>query len=442
MNDERRPEPGLECWFAERAAGLAEPQAGFEEMLVMASATPQQRKRWWPFTVGTSMSGPARERPLVLVSAVIAILLAVLAVGFLTSELMGERMQPAPPAVEPETEAVGARLDTFGAVMAQVATEQQEPGVEAVVSDGAGHDLSGVLDMRIGRDGRVWAMKDDQIIELGQAGSTPLAPLGPVPKWGAIGTGWDGQVLLDRARSIPEDEHHPDAVALAATSDDRVWGRVGELPVHPAYHDGSRWVRVTPAEMGLAPELEWMMLDLQTAPDGSVWVSLYARERQAGQLAHHVVVVSYDGDAWQTEFEPAGVGLERPLNGALVRPGVDGSIWLLLTEPLDPSKDVQHARLARRVGGSWEIIGVPATPDDLVIGPDGTAWLTVDEGPTAYRFDDPGWTSVPLPGSGEDWTARPLTLQVAPDGKLWVLGWTGPGDALQARIFDPEVLAE
>jgi len=78
MNAERRREPQLERWFAERAATLREPREGFEEMLAMIAVTPQRHRRWWLPIPGLDRWGGPAERPGRLAMAVSSGLAAVL----------------------------------------------------------------------------------------------------------------------------------------------------------------------------------------------------------------------------------------------------------------------------------------------------------------------------------------------------------------------------
>ncbi|MGD8485810.1 MAG: hypothetical protein PVH07_04140, partial [Chloroflexota bacterium] len=231
MNAERRREPQLDRFFAERAATLREPREGFEEMLAMAAVTPQRRHRWWPSPAGVGARSGSRGslvRLAMVVSTGLAAVLIVVAFGLVSSGLFTGPDGPAPPAPAAETHAqtplaleasappavppatdpsvlamadstldAGSALERYQAIVAGLELKATAPGVSRAVADAIGRPLRKSSKLAIAPDGRVWIIKHGQLVEVGQRGGYALPD-------GELHVGQDGRMRMTNGEGVWE----------------------------------------------------------------------------------------------------------------------------------------------------------------------------------------------------------------------------------------------
>jgi hypothetical protein len=291
-------------------------------------------------------------------------------------------------------------------LLSGMVTEEVEPGVYRVVSDGV-HDLT----------------PDNDIQELGfPSHFVDVAP--------------DGGVWLSGG------DHGGDG--LYRLGEDRSYGDPGES-WGPTRHQG------------FAPDGTLWSYDgdsIRTFTDG-VWVV-----RPLHGLDLHDLATGLDGDAWVVAEDAGGDGrqgravlrLARKLDGEDPYQRLDG--WAALTdadgwpESIEVAADGSiwllglgwHDRwLLRYDGQGWNVVDAPTSIlrgselRDLVAGPDGSLWLVgtrwpnegPQPGPALARLDRSGWTTFGDLDAGFGWGQMvgvffgSHLLDVAPDGALW-----------------------
>lgn len=375
--------------------------------------------------------------PMLLVLAVLATLLVALAHVAQTSS----RPSPAADTREP---------------LASFEFEQVAVGLKRVVDDGAGHrpgersflfepehgaialDASQALvsccqrpgllagtgaESRLLRLGqaRPLASWDDEGLEIDEPVDMAVAPGGTVWVAGPGLASFDGErwTVHRRARDSRVLEVGPDGTAWVGTSTRRL--------TVVAIRSGGSYV-YTP-ENGLpAVAARWggVISDIETTPDGRVWVGIGARsDGQPGGL------IQFDGRRWRV-VRPLGRGHDARVEGLAT--ATDGALWAYLVEDPDEPASAQHpshALLARFDGHGWELLGeadgVP--PPGLVrrgdaprilleTGSDGWIWLTPVGGQGCRRLVSyrDGVATEHLPSGycvGD--------LEIAADGRAWVM---------------------
>ncbi len=318
MNAERRREPQLERWFAERAATLREPREGFEEMLAMIAVTPQRHRRWWLSVPLLGRSDGSDDRlgrlAMVISTGLAAVLLAAvfgfLARGFLagpaepvppppatTSEalLPPATEMPAPPDVEASAEAPtampseNAALERYRAILGGLETRTLAPGVTRVVADATGRRMRNIDQLVIAPDGRVWITRRDRLVEVGQRRGYehPGGQLLAGRDGRLFSAGWfsHGVLVLDDDGWQPF-EAWPEAetpgwhgwTLVGTTESGELWATSPDVP-RPARYDGDAWTEFHPRDMDIdwpsGIDLELVgVADLEIASDGSVWAWL------------------------------------------------------------------------------------------------------------------------------------------------------------------------
>jgi hypothetical protein len=285
-------------------------------------------------------------------------------------------------------------------LLAGMVTEEVEPGVYRVISDGV-RDVSsrnneGIV---VGRDGSVWLLRENRFLRLGAEG---------VHQW-------------------PNGQHAASGFDVA--SDGTVWA-VGSSIDTGAYeptalrsYDGERW---------RAHEVwgEWTG-SVVAADDGTVWL-------QDGP----VLVTFRPPDQWNTTFRWGSVAILD-----------DGDTVYVSSDFMGPDPDLLELSVYRSEGGDFEKAEWYAwrsaeldvdrwrglAPSSTVrIGLDGTVWAFTAAGssdgtPYVGRLDGDGWREW---GPADGVPNISTQAYVSPDGSLWGR-WSRPeGDSPDGELDD------
>ncbi|MEX1334612.1 MAG: hypothetical protein AB1Z66_04890 [Candidatus Limnocylindrales bacterium] len=469
MNAERRREPQLEHWFAERAASLREPREGFEEMLAMIAVTPQRHHHWWPSipAIGPRDGWDGRLRGLAMaLSSGLAALLLVAVFGFLAQGLLvgpaaslpppsgtaNEALMPAAVETSAVTDAEASAeaatstqtesdvaLERYQAVLSGLEMKTVAPGVTRVVADATGRRMRKIDQLVIAPDGRVWVTKRDRLVEVAEPG-------GFDHPGGELLAGRDGRLFsvgswFSPAVSVLDaDGWQPlDAWPKGEPSDWRGWGLVGTsesgdlwatatdagVP-RPARLDGDAWTDFEPRDMDIdwpaGADLELVgVADLEIASDGSVWAWLRSwpvpEAPRDGQDTSVLIdtLAHYDGASWKEVSLPGGplmpLEIDYPPGPGeeVLHPGYGGSMWVQRSYP--------DAELMHWDGEAWLATLAPRS-SDLVIDRDERVWCLKRQGdPALLMLDGSAWSTYEIPLA----LSEGSTLHLAPDDDLWIL---------------------
>jgi ligand-binding sensor domain-containing protein len=207
-----------------------------------------------------------------------------------------------------------------------------------------------------------------------------------------------------------------------------------------AYHDGNGWVEVTSKHglhsistiatgprgmvaagtnlgLGIYQDGEWRLLrdgpaynsitTVAVTPDGVAWFGFgdHSVATPGGGLSR------FDGQEWQYALDDAEV--------SVLGVAPDGSLWAGV-----------GCEVLRFDGIAWQTVSrcggdfPPGNTLDIAFTPDGAAWVANGFG--LARFDGKSWTV---------YERLVNSLDVAPDGTLWVHGWEGTqGSQYVARV--------
>jgi hypothetical protein len=373
-------------------------------------------------------------------------------------------------------------------------TEEVEPGVYRVVSDGvrdlsrpsAGGDryLGGILDTNIvaGLDGSIWLFDQDEFYRLGEAGPHlwPEAPearraadadleVGPdgtvwlAAPWHARLLSYDGQSWTTQ-REVADDsrswfrnvEVQRDGTVWAAWFTLFKRNAQGEYikairdKTDEGFHGTVRAARLDASGWEVLPgRLEGSFDAEMVVPDGGedeVWIDRDGDSR----LRRH------DGDGWVVEAMPDGGGFQR----AAVGP--DGTVWVRFQPACEPSsgcRGISNA-LARLDDDGWEVYdasdGIPMMGDHyggfagwFEVAPDHSIWFNPigDLERTGTECD--GVAS--FDGDAVTYYLRDLcvsAMDVASDGTVWLRGGGFSGDrdrlteTIDTYVITPDAVAE
>ncbi len=326
-------------------------------------------------------------------------------------------------------------------------TEEIEPGVYRVASDGA-RDLSeGVQDVTVTPGGEVWVelgkKKDWDIVRLGEPGvSRKLgrkepwqlftlngAPTvtGGLSPWRA----YDGEGWVD-FEPTECDLLQYGATQGAIVADGGCWvadGGLARVDDEGGRVDPDGWV--DPEEIGLGPEA--IMVSAAVADDGALWATVHLpRPLRFEGLVH------YDGRTWErVPYErehPSTIDDFDSVGFAHTAVGPDGTVWVVDVNSGDPSSRPSLVFVVRTWDGDAWMTYAPVEVDvrtlperrglsvlrsllggsmDARFLDDGRVWLL--DG--LLHFDADGLRSQELPGVGD--------LTFGPNGFAWTVAEGG-----------------
>jgi len=275
---------------------------------------------------------------------------------------------------------------------AELLTEEVEPGVLKVLSDGVRSTLGGNQDIVAGADGSIWVFKDRQFYKLGDDESHE----------------WEND-LFDTGQDSSED--------IEVAPDGTLWWADRDGNGLKSFDDGTWTVRrPTPkGEQGSVDQVE--VLD-----DGTVLASWWLGgrgdgQRKVGRLGEDgweiIHSVGSSPDAWLGANQAGEVSL-------MLQTEDDQPLY---RETFPTSTDGQVGRTDRPQGRiEW-----------MDVGSDGTIWISLERGGLA-RHDGSGWTEFELPeglhGLGG--------IQAAPDGSVWSATCSWAWDGCELLRFDGE----
>lgn len=377
-------------------------------------------------------------------------------------------------------------------------TEEVEPGVHRVLSDGTEHDLdvSRPRGIEAGPDGSIWLVDQEEdpgrrMFRLGHAGSfdadsahahwpdLAIEPDGTAWITGSASSKWrsgDGPQLLALRDGTPETAEPPVGYRIngvAVATDGSVFvngfpppGRSNSCGSPPAVWrmGDAGWHELPPPPAEVTSSGDGG--SLAVGPDGQPWLAIGTFNslgcRGDGGLYR------MDGDAWALVpdvLHGTDINVGTPAIGA------DGTLWVYATGEEAgmvaegaPALSREGRRLMRLADGVWDTFlasdGAPLLYASHIWGPtmdvgaDGTLWVAVvGNVPTGDAFGPGG--AGPCPGvrsfDGITWrTYLPGTcvseLSIAPDGRVWVSafrtadspsgGWQYAGSGVY--VIDPQ----
>jgi len=414
------------------------PSSVFASVHSATQTQPQHTRHWWPAPKWRFQSMFSASK--FVVAGVIVALLG----GFLlTGVLRTQDVEPMPAASITTSEPTSA-----ADVVSAFVTEEFEPGVMRVLSDGAGHDLAGaqLVDIAFGPDGTPWVLQSQspweeasvEVLKLGSEGSQrfenayglggdiAVAPNGQlwalnlVPESGL--QSFDGASWKDH--ELPFSQF--DARTVDVTADGTVWvKREAQAPIPnrsvARLVDGT-WTFLPeiddPAWLETSAQVYWD--DLAVTPDGTA--SLVA----GGGL------LQFDGEAW--EYQEPVADRERLMGATAIGP--DGTLWFYMQE-----RRSRERHLARRDEDGWTIYsaddGIPTLMGNqvfagrLAVDGGGTLWafgheyyepeVAVSECGGVLSFDGTTWTQY-LKGACVN------HVTIAADGSVWAAAHAGNSD--------------
>ena len=293
-------------------------------------------------------------------------------------------------------------------------TEEVEPGVFRVVSDGLrdleepwpGHptEQETIVSSRnvvTGQDGSVWLFRSNPDDDHESSVFFRLGAPAERADWAIMV--YDDAVV------------GPDGV-MWVTIDER-WARSPEHGLRS--WDGAAWSDYLPAEDG------GVVTGVEVGPDGAAWTTWQTGDRRRMSAAR------WDGGGWQSlgGRVPANAQRRAASWGHHVSITADGDVWLL------PSGG--DAGIFRNSGSGWKPIAPPSgwTASRSHVGRDGTLWSALHK--TKKRSNTNRTTTRLGRFDGEDWQVfgkgerfpdeanfhryLPSRFEVADDGRVWLL---------------------
>jgi hypothetical protein len=356
---------------------------------------------------------------------VVAAAIVALFGGFLlTGALTQPRDELVPAAVSPPPAATPELLPGVDLV-----TEEVEPGVFRVLSDGTDNDMglggagvSAGTQVTAGQDGSVWIRDPqrgvgDRLFRLGRAGwqdaehlhdwwpDLSVAPDGTLWALGDTATNWpsgarDAQ-LLSLTGAAWTRHHVPDGVTLTGIetpADGSVWASwaVGRGQVEGCAY-GAEGGRLAVARLA---DGEWVEENVEPAtlagdggrlavgPDGTVLLgTTYFNSCPEGAW---IGILERGEDEWVPSYtSDSEAGSGRPGIGPIAI-GSDGTAWAYQDRSIhdDSADPIWNPRLLRRTDGDWEVLGedesVPALigtqtwGSNMTVSADGRLWIALD----------------------------------------------------------------
>ena len=469
MSAGRDVTPIVRSWLEQRGRGLADPYQGFDRFLELVDATPQAHRRWW--VPGRQVPVPAhpqhtpgRSRSMLSATRLTA-LVAMVALGTGAVYLAaGQGPSPVPslvPTAAPSPTAASSTRPLTG-LLASLVTEEVEPGVLRVVSDGHRNlSMDLVTDTErpsrrsnvvAGPDGSVWLFGADEWFRVGEPATYPVTEETPnhrsvdvqVAQVAPDGTLW---TLVDR----PDDS----SSTLMSFEDGSWTVRKESVAGFDLELDGTVWVTsgrrfVRLRDGWQTPEFTdarvfWVSPGLPAPGSGDEVEVLVSDDTGQGLSEHRAIGAGGLLSRWglQEDGDTHGdVAVSLPAGHPRRRHGWTRQL-LDLPDPRCPSG--WHLDGGRRspatrtnhylVHVPWESVvsgeSVKVYTDDQGVpelgggggsvfraAPDGSVWLTPQGEPGRWcggiaNFDGTTWTRY-LPGRCV------LAFDIAPDGTVWL----------------------
>jgi hypothetical protein len=341
-------------------------------------------------------------------------------------------------------------------------TEEVEPGVERVLSDGI-RDLSGIGPqnaqshaekdgLAVAPDGAVWLHpggdETKTLIKLGDPGSLPpLSEVWPVLRFSADGVLWgNDRKAIHRLGGAgwsevaePPESWGPWDVDADGTLWSAMSGVNAVRGINIARLDASGWQEYpidldpfddefrklmesygeNPDEVGRGPEGPYFE-DLRVDTNGDLWAALSVHDAAWAPM----VLLRYDGETWSL-VDPLGLGGYRSVG--LLDVGTDGTMWVYLETGTDTESEPDGHHLARLADDRWTVFSEEDGVVDLWSRGDSYGLLRVDhegavwmqpQGDDVYQgvrvFDGKTWRHYL-----DDHAV--IDIEFAPDGRAWVL---------------------
>jgi hypothetical protein len=440
MSAEPELAPILRTWLEDRTS--PPPQAGLIHALGLVATTPQRRPAGIAIPRHRSIRRPldttaGRSRTMVTVTRLVAAT-AIAAAG--TAGLFLAASPPPTPVVPPSPSPVAWTLP------AGLVTEEVEPGVLRIVSDGV-RELSWVPPVSdrfpayccyyqnaigVAPDGVPWFFRSDGFFRLG---AEPTYP------WTLDQDPW-GSTIKVTYRGQPQEGESglwlsADGQLLRAHLDvDPSWSPVG--PADRVAVDSSGTISAVARPLGGAVTLSrssdggisWTT-DAYPGPD-SDFIDLWASGGATWlRPLDRYALWRFDGTEWQ-EIDIPAVSAGDPM---MVNVGVgsDGTVWAhwKMEDPDGGWSATSPEQWARLQGGAWTTFDAPAelprasSPHDgglhFAVAPDGALWLA----PAAGLIDSRGCDGLARFDGVELRRFLPglcmYGLEIGPDGSVWVL---------------------
>jgi hypothetical protein len=340
--------------------------------------------------------------------------------------------------------AIAAEEDTTPDLLPGVdlVTEEVEPGVYRVLSDGVRDLTRQVQDVAVTPTGDVWVeqgtSRDWDIIRLGEPDVSRTlgrekpwdlftldgTPTVAVPVFGPPPTPWrtfDGEGWVD---------HEPTGCdywqrwgQAGITADGQCWAQLPyERGVYPiddsgdAPRDDSGEARPVVLD-AVGSTLDRFMSSVDVTDDGTLWATVHSSE-----TSDFEGLVRYDGETW--EFTPYDAALEPEVGNrrrdewSHIALGPDGRVWAVdIYHPVYAAGNKSAFVVRVWDGEDWMTLGPVEAPQrfgsprtDARFLDDGSVWLLDGW----LVVDDDGLRTQDLPGV-------PGNVEFAPDGSAWTV---------------------
>ena len=286
-------------------------------------------------------------------------------------------------------------------LLAGMVTEEVEPGVYRVLSDGVRTlEPGSYLDLVAGHDGGTWLTRQDGFFRLGSDG---------VHKWPSE----RGDLPWDDGDGTPP--WHD----FEVTADGTVWAAMAiETDTGPEYgpsegdpyllsYDGDEWASRLPTYLLDGP--------IEIISDGTLWAVWLtdSADYDSGVLGY------LGADGW------TAVG-EWPYLGSSPYVSDEGEVWAF------GGAQMMDLAVHHFIDGAWRDDG-PSSHGPADVGSDGTVWAIGSDGGVLLRFDGTDWTTFAGPSgaaveneSHDDlWGPSWSDVRVAPDGSIWAAAMRG-----------------
>ena len=321
-------------------------------------------------------------------------------------------------------------------------TEEVEPGVYRVLSDGTDRGLDDLQMLFVASDGTVWAGRGKRVFRVGVPGASPPLKRGfNRTSFSTADSGnlraanhLDGLLELRDGRWVELDPDtdkpypvHPDASEwqglLPGVGVRGVWAGPFEAS------DGSWWFGLAdpsvPEVLRYTSDGTWERLQVHGAqgtagqfvetPDGTVWAI-------AGSGGIRTALFRFDGERWErvvvpddgTDLDAQSLRLDD--QGRLI---VNGMLF-----DTDPPRRVDIVQ----VDSGWSVTPFVGLADRYpllakanlgLLGDDDTGWAIAEDGRFLIYVDDGCATRVDVPFRADAITPSIHRYAVAPDGALW-----------------------